>query len=249
MSETEKQIQYCENYNLNYNNLSDYNVEKKDYNQLVSNLSEGWKVESKIFDENKKWPILVIFREIHSDKWVKISNLNSFLQNYQYFNFVASEWDDREISLIMSNPNLNEQEKYNLVVENINSWAFKISSEAVEGFFWNEIKTYWVESSRQEFIKLQQKSLLLHRQWKTNPKIEEKSEEFKNKCLINYRNKVFLNKTSVKIKFWDNNLWKNFIPIIVWGDHAEWLAKKAEKSWFKWYIVFTPNWYTELPKK
>jgi len=244
--------------------LNNFDVRKKDVENLIFWLSKYWNIEVVEYPENKKGPYLVIFKENHYNNNVKSDNVNAFMEVNEYFNFLANEWWSKETKYEQLNLN-NFNKKINFIVDN-KYHRINISSNLIERILWNSIMTIWVDLDRSlindlikannkkyseiEKLKREINNPFLTNNWKkittnkNNLKLLEKkfNKEVTEKYVLNARNTIWLNNISKLLTQWIWKWrWKNFIPIICWAAHAKWLSNKAWQYWFKWVIIFTPK--------
>ncbi|EKE28169.1 MAG: hypothetical protein ACD_3C00086G0013 [uncultured bacterium (gcode 4)] len=223
--------------------ISKYNASFQDFFKLVEWFDKFGKAEYIIFKDISSWPVLVIFKEIHDNADVKLDNFKAFTKFKQYFNFLWTEWTNKEVEAIWDILKLQWNVKNS--VDFILNWKASFSSVAIEEFYWSNLNTCGID--------LDWKDLKNLSWFKIIPKIAKKFwisiweaidwwHKNGNDYVISQRNNLWLNNIRDILITWNNN-WKNFVPLIAWGAHAIDLKEKAEKYWFKWVIIFTPKSY------
>lgn len=224
--------------------LEKFNTSLEHFYKLVEWLDWYWKTEHKFFKENPSWPVLVIFKEVHNDNTVKRENFEAFIPFRDYFNFLATEWTDKEV--IWNNDIVGLQWDVAKTVDFI-LWGFSsFSSVALEGFYVDNLNTCWVDLSWLELKKLSALNAIPNIAKEKWLSFEDALDYwYKNwyKYVIENRNKLWLQNMKNILLSWNNINWKNFIPIIAWWAHAEDLSSQAKNFWFKWVIIFTPKSY------
>lgn len=226
------------------NQMEKYNASNQDFSKLVEWLDWFWKTEYKFFKENPNWPVLVIFREDHKAINVKKENFEVFLQFKNYFNFLATEWTNKEV--VWYNEITQLQWDVKKSVDFILWGLASFSSVAIEEYYWNEINTCWVDLSWNEIKKLSALKVIPNIAKEKWLSFEDALDYwYKNwdKYVIEKRNKLWLQNIKNILITWNNTDWKNFIPIIAWWAHAQDLSEQAKDFWFKGVIIFTPKSY------
>lgn len=206
--------------------LEKYNASNQDFFRLLEWLDWEWKAEHIIFKDNSVWPVLVIFKEQHSSKDVKKENLLSFIKNKQYFNFLATEWTNNEIFWEFQKLKFDIKKTINFIL----TWTTLLSSESIEEYYQDELLTCWVDFPAHVL----QDTKLNYLWWTIS------AEQLSS--LNSERDYTMVSNIKHILLAWNNN-WKNFIPLVVWWDHAQSLSEQAKDFWFKGVIIFTPKSY------
>ncbi len=223
------------------NETEKYNATNQDFFKLLEWLDWHWKTEYKLFNENQQWPVLVIFREIHNDNNVKVENFKTFISNKKYFNFLATEGADYNITYKSSILKSNVRRSIDFIL----SWYVWISSEAIEKYYWDDLNTYWVDTDSHTL----NKSIITTNTMAQLSSLDDSNtsnyafNKYISETIINKRNNLWLQNITNILTSSNNNNWKNFIPIIAWWLHAQDLSVQAKNFWFKWVIIFTPKSY------
>lgn len=239
---------WCEINIDNSNVLQDFNTSNQDTFKLVEWLDDFWDAKYLQFSENPSWPVLVIFREHHQNNEVKKENFEAFIKMKEYFNFLATEWTDVEISWELLQLQWNIKKSIDLIL----NWGASFSSQVIEEYYQNQLNTCWVDQSSIEFSnsKQTQRDILNYDiTWNVDDILarmennQRKLDKYIQNNVLENRNTLWLENMKNILLTWNNTNWKNFLPIVAGWAHAEDLSKQAKNFWFKWVIVFTPNSY------
>ena len=219
--------------------LLDFHVAPSEYYPMIHKLAEYWKVERYIFPEKPKWPILLVFKEIHMFWWRKVRNDNIrwFMSIRDSIDFIASEWWDGEFAHV-GHFSWNSMEDFD---KHLTESYYPISTEAIEEYYKDSLDICWVDLKLDELENVIEGFSKL----KTASDIRKYDRE----VAINPRNKIWLENIS---KLLQKKRWvsaRNIVPIFAWWEHVSDLISQARKRWFQWVITFESRHYAEAIKK
>lgn len=216
--------------------ISRFNVAPGEYFPVIHKLSEFWKTQINIFPENAEWPILLIFKEIHSFWWQKIrdDNIRWFMAIRESVDFITTEWGATEFTELWYFSWGSSQE----FIDYLKRGYYGIASEAIEDYYKKSLDTCWIDLNTDELDRMIE--------WFSRLKTREEKEEFDKNIVINPRNTLWLENISKILKKNGDIKWKNakgIVPIFAWWDHTDNLMSQAKERWFKWAIIFESNDY------